>query len=223
MHRGQILAAAFASGLTILGGAFLGAPLVSAQGTAPVPAAPAAGVSLKELRGPKTFEPISDARERSVALFAEAGKVITHPRCVNCHPATERPLQTDAQRPHLPRVVRGEAGLGSPGLACTSCHQADNIRLVGVSLKSMPGHPKWQLAPLEMAWEGQTLGAICSQIKDPARNGGKDLAALHEHMAHDSLVGWGWNPGEGREPAPGNQEVFGQLIQAWIDTGAHCP
>ena len=87
----------------------------------------------------------------------------------------------------------------------------------------MPGHPKWQLAPLEMAWEGQTLGAICAQIKDPARNGGKDLAAIHEHMAHDSLVGWGWTPGEGREPAPGNQEAFGQLIQTWIDTGAHCP
>ena len=95
--------------------------------------------------------------------------------------------------------------------------------LVGTSLKSMPGHPKWQLAPIEMAWEGQPLGAICEQIKDPARNGGKSMAELLEHMAHDDLVGWGWNPGEGREPAPGNQEVFGALIKAWIDTGAHCP
>ena len=222
MQRG-LWAAALASGFILAGGAFWGAPLVRAQGGAPVPVASAPAASLKELRGPQTFEPIADARERSVALFVEAGKVITHPRCVNCHPATERPLQTDAQRPHLPRVVRGEAGLGSPGLACTSCHQGENIRLVGVSLKSMPGHPKWQLAPLEMAWEGVTLGGICEQIKDPARNGGKDLAAIHEHMAHDSLVGWGWTPGEGREPAPGTQEVFGRLIKAWIDTGAHCP
>jgi hypothetical protein len=41
--------------------------------------------------------------------------------------------------------------------------------------------------------------------------------------AHDDLVAWAWRPGEGREPAPGTQELFGQLIQAWIDTGAQCP
>jgi hypothetical protein len=49
------------------------------------------------------------------------------------------------------------------------------------------------------------------------------LAELHEHMAQDDLVGWGWHPGAGREPAPGTQQTFGALIQAWIDTGAACP
>ncbi len=49
------------------------------------------------------------------------------------------------------------------------------------------------------------------------------LAELQHHMAEDSLVGWGWHPGEGRTPVPGTQEVFGQLTQAWIDTGAACP
>ncbi|MEY8837886.1 Isoquinoline 1-oxidoreductase subunit, partial [Cribrihabitans sp. XS_ASV171] len=29
--------------------------------------------------------------------------------------------------------------------------------------------------------------------------------------------------GTGREPAPGSQEVFGELTRAWIDTGAACP
>jgi len=42
-------------------------------------------------------------------------------------------------------------------------------------------------------------------------------------MSHDSLVGWGWNPGDGREPAPGTQAEFGDLIKAWVDTGAACP
>jgi glycosyltransferase involved in cell wall biosynthesis len=46
---------------------------------------------------------------------------------------------------------------------------------------------------------------------------------LHEHVAHDDLVAWAWNSGEGREPAPGTQELLGQLIQAWIDSGAECP
>lgn len=74
-----------------------------------------------------------------------------------------------------------------------------------------------------MAWEDESLAEICEQIKDPARNGGKSLAALQEHNAKDGLVGWGWHPGPGREPVPGDQETFGQLTQAWIDAGAHCP
>jgi hypothetical protein len=90
-------------------------------------------------------------------------------------------------------------------------------------LESIPGHPEWHLAPIEMAWEGKTLGEICAQIKDPARNGGKDLAAIVDHMAEDSLVGWGWAPGAGREPVPGTQESFGALIEAWAATGAECP
>ena len=74
-----------------------------------------------------------------------------------------------------------------------------------------------------MAWQGKSLAQICEQIKDPKRNGGKTLAQIHEHMAHDSLVGWGWKPGGNREPAPGTQEQFGELIEAWIATGASCP
>jgi hypothetical protein len=49
------------------------------------------------------------------------------------------------------------------------------------------------------------------------------LAQLHEHMAEDSLVGWGWHPDAGRQPVPGTQEIFGELIAAWIDSGAQCP
>ena len=42
-------------------------------------------------------------------------------------------------------------------------------------------------------------------------------------MAEDELVGWGWAPGAGRTPAPGTQDTFGQLIEAWIESGAVCP
>jgi hypothetical protein len=74
-----------------------------------------------------------------------------------------------------------------------------------------------------MAWEGRSNGEICAQLKDPQRNGGKNLAALHEHFAKDDLVAWGWNPGAARQPAPGTQELVGELIGAWIATGAQCP
>lgn len=177
------------------------------------------------LQPAETFQSISDKRARSIALFEEAGKVIQHPRCINCHPATDRPLQDMTMHPHQPPVFRGDGGMGLVGMQCNTCHSAENTPVVGQAdtLKSIPGNPAWHLAPIEMAWEGKTLRQICEQLKDPKRNGDKTMAEMVEHMAHDDLVGWGWDPGEGREPVPGTQEEFGKIIQAWVDTGAVCP
>ena len=179
----------------------------------------------RDLRPLSSFAGIGDPAERSRALFNEIAKVVTHPRCMNCHPAGEHPLQGNDRREHMPPVPRGEAGLGVAGLACATCHTERNFTLVGArsTYQSIPGHPRWGLAPVEMAWEGKSVGAICRQLKDPARNGGRTLALLHEHFAKDDLVAWGWEPGEGREPAPGNQRELGALVQAWIDSGAQCP
>ena len=49
------------------------------------------------------------------------------------------------------------------------------------------------------------------------------LEQIVEHMREDELVGWGWAPGAGREPAPGSQAVLGELISAWAESGAACP
>ncbi len=170
------------------------------------------------LKAPDDFAQITDAKARSIALFAEATKVITHPRCLNCHPKDERPTQKDSLQPHQPWVVRGSDGHGAPGMRCHTCHHDENFDPAGV-----PGHPKWALAPASMAWQGKTAGEICSQLLDEKRNGGMDHAELIHHMAEDSLVGWGWAPGSGREPVPGTQAAFGALIRAWIESGAHCP
>ena len=172
----------------------------------------------KTLRSVQTFASIADDQQRSLALFEEAGKVITHARCVNCHPAGDRPAQGDDRRPHMPLVVRGVDNFGAVGMRCTTCHGPANFDAAGI-----PGHPEWHVAPTEMAWVGKSLGEICRQIKDPQRNGGKSMEELVHHMAEDSLVGWGWKPGVGREPAPGTQKEFGELIKAWSDTGAVCP
>jgi len=74
-----------------------------------------------------------------------------------------------------------------------------------------------------MAWQGKTAGQICAQVKDPARNGNRNLAQIVEHMSKDSLVGWAWAPGIGRQPAPGTQAELGALLEAWVSTGAACP
>lgn len=167
------------------------------------------------------FAGIRDRKARAIALFNEMGKVIQHPRCMNCHPRTDRPLQYEGI-PHMPPVSRGPDGHGVPGLECDTCHGPANVAFTG-SEGSIPGNPNWHLAPREMAWEGKSLGQICTQLKDRRRNGGKSLAELQQHNAEDSLVGWGWNPGSGRSPAPGTQKQFGELTQAWIEAGAACP
>ena len=176
----------------------------------------------QELRAPAELASIADETERSVALYREMHKVLTHPRCMNCHPKDDHPRQGEDMAMHQPPVQRGAGGLGLPGMRCSTCHGEANVAYVA-SEGSMPGHQPWQLAPLSMGWIGVSANEICEQIKDPARNGGKSLEALHEHNLHDGLVGWGWEPGEGREPAPGSQALFGALTRAWIDTGAHCP
>jgi hypothetical protein len=172
----------------------------------------------KELQPVSSFDKVADARARSIALFTEAGKVLQHPRCMNCHPATERPTQTDWMRPHQPLVVRGADGRGAAAMPCAACHHAGNF-----DPGRIPGHPDWHLAPAPMAWEGRSLAQVCSQIRDRARNGGRDLGALIRHVSEDSLVGWAWAPGAGRTPAPGTQAEFGELMKAWAATGAFCP
>ncbi|WCT71955.1 Isoquinoline 1-oxidoreductase subunit [Sphingomonas naphthae] len=186
---------------------------IGAAAARTAPATPEVG-----LKPVAAFASITDGNKRSLALFAEVGKVIQSPRCLNCHPAGDRPTQTDAMRPHEPLVVRGAGGMGAPGMRCTTCHHAANFDPAGV-----PGNPMWHLAPIEMAWQGKSLGEICRQIKDPARNGGKDMAQLIHHMAEDELVGWGWHPGGTRTPAPGTQKQFGELFKAWAESGAVCP
>jgi len=175
-------------------------------------------VAPNALRSLESFEAIESRQERSKALFLEASRVLLHPRCANCHPDGNVPLQGTDWQPHEPPVVRGPEDKGVVGMECTSCHQDRNLEHARV-----PGAPNWHLAPIEMAWVGKSPRHICEQLKDPKRNGGKTLAQLIEHNAHDELVGWGWKPGWGREPAPGTQEQFGALVAAWVETGAECP
>src|ERR1700693_1312877 len=71
---------------------------------------------------PETFASITNQSERSRALFVEAGRVLQHPRCLNCHPVGERPTQGNDGHPHSPLVVRGPDDKGAIGLRCAPCH-----------------------------------------------------------------------------------------------------
>jgi hypothetical protein len=163
-----------------------------------------------------SFDRIQDKSKRAAALFEEAGKVLTSPRCLNCHPVDDSPRQGDVMHKHEPPVERGAGGMGAAAMRCFTCHGASNFDPV-------PGNSKWFLAPPEMGWIGHSLGEICEQIKDRKRNGDRSLQEIVDHMTSDDLVGWAWHPGADRTPAPGTQKQFGELIAAWVQSGAGCP
>ncbi len=190
---------------------------VACSGGSRKPAAELRDVGADELRSVADFAGIADRATRSRALFAEASRVLMHPRCVNCHPDGDVPHQRITMELHDPPVQRGPDDRGVVGMECAGCHQDRNQAHTRV-----PGAPEWHLAPIEMAWVDKSAAHICAQIQDPARNGGKTLAEIVDHAAHDELVAWGWAPGADREPAPGTQAQFGALVAAWVDTGAAC-
>lgn len=175
-------------------------------------------VSAEPLREPASFAAIPDADARAAALFIEAAKVFRHARCANCHPAGDRPGQTDEGRPHSPLVIRGTDGFGHPALRCESCHMEANRAASGV-----PGAPHWHMAQRSMAFAGKSAGEICRQIKDPAMNGDRPVGAIIMHVTFDPLIIWAWNPGKGRTPPPGTHQAFVALVHAWLADGAACP
>jgi hypothetical protein len=157
----------------------------------------------------------------SRAAFLQLYRVLTSPRCQNCHPAGDAPLQGDDSHVHLQNVTRGKDGHGVYGMRCDTCHQTTN--LPGEHMP--PGNPKWSLPSPEhkMVFVGRSPTQLCNQIKDPKQNGGRNLEALTDHIAKDDQVGWGWNPGEGRTLPPLTlPETIAQL-KIWIDGGAACP
>lgn len=151
--------------------------------------------------------------------------VFSHPRCADCHVADDRPRWSGAHyggtRVHAFNVQRGAdgSGFGNPGLRCTTCHFESNSS----TLHGPPGAPNWHLAPAEMVWFGKSSADICAQIKDPARNGGRSLEEVAVHVRDDKLVAWGWQPGPGREPAPGSAQETYAALENWMAAGAPCP
>ena len=162
--------------------------------------------------------------EAGLAAFETVRSVLQHPRCQNCHPRGDVPLQGDDSHPHLQNVQRGPDGRGMVGARCTTCHGPVNPP------DSFGGHTPpgistgWRMpTPQErLAFVGVALGALCEQIKDPAHNGGKDMAALRAHL-DDPLVVWAWSPGFGRAPVPIARQAFLDAWTTWASAGAPCP
>jgi hypothetical protein len=159
-----------------------------------------------------------------VGSFEVVRAVLQSPRCVNCHPAGDAPLQGDDGHVHLQFVQRGPEGRGATGLGCATCHaRANPPDSYGAHMP--PGvSTEWRLPPPEhrMVFAGRGSRMLCEQLKDTRRNGGKDMAALLHHVADDPLVLWGWSPGFGRKPVPVSHAEFVRAFKTWADAGAPC-
>lgn len=169
----------------------------------------------------RVYETASRDDAGAVAAFKSMLAVIRHPRCLNCHSAGDFPRQGDDGHPHAMNVRRGVDGRGVTSQKCGTCHQDGNL----AGLNMPPGAPNWHLPPanMSMVWQGLTDRQICEQLKDPPQDGNRSIDQIVEHMSEDKLVGWGWAPGEGRNPLPISREAFSSKAREWASKGAACP
>ena len=167
--------------------------------------------------------PAQTPNAAGLVAFDTVRRVLQDPRCQNCHPAGDAPLQGDDSHVHAQNVHRGAEGRGNVGEECTTCHgPANPPSAYGPHVP--PGNEKsWHMPSPEMklVFAGVAPRALCEQLKDPTRNGGKDMAALRAHL-DDPLVAWGWSPGFGRTPVRVPRDQFLAAWDTWARAGAPC-
>ena len=182
--------------------------MASTSGHQPDPTLPAGQVTA-----------LSDSVQ-SVKAFMKVYQVLMSPRCMNCHPAGDVPLQGDDNHLHTMTPKRGKDGKGVYAMKCNNCHQPANTP----GVHTPPGNPNWHLPPadMKMVFQGRTPHQLAKQLMDPNQNGHKTKEQLIEH-AKDGLVMAAWNPGEGRTLPPMTYEAFATAWITWIEKGAYAP
>lgn len=168
----------------------------------------------------QAIDPKIEARlaEESKAAFNEAYTVFMHPRCMNCHPKGDVPLQGDDSHLHTQGVKRGLDGKGLYAMKCKNCHQDSNTP----GLNMPPGHPNWHLPPAshKMVFEGKTPKQLATNFKDPKYTGFKSMDEFIKHVEDDTLVKHSFT--YGTKP-PLSHEDFVVKVKEWIAKGAAIP
>ncbi|MEL6536248.1 MAG: hypothetical protein AAFQ98_12605 [Bacteroidota bacterium] len=161
-----------------------------------------------------------EAKDESLEAFNTMMDVLTHQRCVNCHPSDNIPKQGEDRHHHRFGIVRGNVGNATN---CNTCHQASNNEFSGV-----PGAPDWSLAPHSMRWEGLSRTEIAQSMMNPETNGNRTAEDIMHHLTEHELVLWAWEPGIGvdgepRELPPVGKEEYIEAVKTWIELGAIIP
>jgi hypothetical protein len=168
------------------------------------------------------------SRADGLAAWQQVYSVLTHPRCINCHTATNYPQQGDDRHRHFANVIRGQLGTGVPALRCTTCHQSANADSTGV-----PGARGWHLAPLSMRWQDTndkilSSSEVCRALTDRSKNSGLGGPGLLKHHTEEPLVLWAFHPGRNidgtmRTLPPLTHDQFVEATRKWVGAGMPCP
>lgn len=169
----------------------------------------------------------SVSKEQGLAAWGRIFEVTSHPRCSNCHVgADNRPMWSGPSygktRPHGMNINAGESRIGAETLACSTCHALRENGINDVPHAAPQVAMNWQLAPVEAEWFGKSSDYVCNQLRDPERNGDRSLLELAQHLDHDLILHWAWNPGGGREAAPHSLQEHIDDILAWGVAGFPC-
>jgi mono/diheme cytochrome c family protein len=162
-------------------------------------------------------------KDEANTSFDTMMRVLTHQRCVNCHPNDNIPKQGDDSHPHYFGIRRGMDKESSAATQCITCHQSENNSYSGV-----PGAPEWALAPASMYWEGLSKIEIAESMMDPERNGGRTPEETMHHLTEHELVLWAWEPGVNangvpREVPPVPKEEYIAAVKKWFKEGHSIP
>lgn len=175
--------------------------------------------ALVVLTMPALGEPVEEEPavpvDEGLKAFSEVYAVLVSPRCMNCHPAGDAPLVGDAAQPHKMGITRFSPDSGLP---CSTCHREEG--LPGKNLPPADAH--WGLPPANQVFQGRSESELCAQLNDPEKTGGRDLAALLEHVQKDALVLYGWAPGGERSVPPISHEAFAKAFGTWVGAGGPC-
>src|SRR3984893_12111879 len=177
-----------------------------------------------------TYNPpkMATTRADGWAAWEQIYSVLTHPRCINCHTATNYPQQGADRHRHFANVVRGPEGKGVAALQCVSCHQEANADTTGVH-----GAHGWHLAPLSMRWQDRndrilSSAQVCRAITDRSKNNNLGGAGHLRHHGEEPLVLWAFGPSRGidgrpRTLPPLTHEQFVEATRQWVEVGMPCP
>jgi len=164
--------------------------------------------------------------EAGLDAWTRIYEVTSHPRCSNCHVgADNRPMWSGLTygkvRPHGMNINAGDSRIGAETIQCSTCH-AYRESVNDIPHAAPQVAMNWQLAPVEAEWFGKSSDEICNQLRDPDRNGGRTMVELAEHLNHDLILHWAWNPGGGREAAPYSLQEHIDDLLVWGVAGFPC-
>ena len=184
----------------------------------------ACGGDRKPAAPPAYRTPPPPSAAEGLMAFETVRGVLQSPRCQNCHPAGDAPLQGEDGRVHAMNVQRGPDGRGRAGETCTTCHGPSNPPS-NYGKNIPPGvSDGWRMPGPEqkLVFVGVGPGELCRRLVDSKQNGGKDVAELRAHM-DSPLVTWGWDPGFGRTPVAVPRAKFLAAFETWWHAGTPCP